>query len=306
MAKYKNYKYNQIDHLAGIVPIGGKILDFRMPWHDSLMPVAPDYLAVEQSVYQCAIAGCETIWIVGHKGITPLVRHRLGDYVLDPANEVASETYKYSSIRKHIPIFYVPILPKDYDRRDSLGWSVLHGADSAFRVSCFISKWTAPTRFFCSFPYGIVPPEAIKSERQNFLRSEKQTFFSYENKTIKDGFHLPFTFDAKDYKNCRDIVKKKNIEDWEKRKEKDAREFSLQEIFEPLDTGSNSVVELPWFHEISSWEKYCKYTSSQQALQLKRHKEVFIKEKRKIFPTERDMDEQKQGRLEEQIRQSED
>jgi len=68
MGKYKKYKYNQIDHLAGIVPIGGKALDFKMPWHDSLIPVAPDYLAVEQAVYQCGIAGCKSIWVVGHKG----------------------------------------------------------------------------------------------------------------------------------------------------------------------------------------------------------------------------------------------
>ena len=51
-------------HLAGIIPVAGQPLEFNMPWHDSLMPIAPDYLALERSVVECAYAGCETIWIV--------------------------------------------------------------------------------------------------------------------------------------------------------------------------------------------------------------------------------------------------
>ena len=48
-------------HLAGIVPVAGQDLGFGFPWHDSLMPIAQDYLAVEHAVLSCAYAGCETI-----------------------------------------------------------------------------------------------------------------------------------------------------------------------------------------------------------------------------------------------------
>ena len=71
-------------HLAGIVPVAGQPLDFKMDWHDSLMPIAPDYLAVERAVFECAWAGCETIWIVANDDMTPLIRHRLGEWVQDP------------------------------------------------------------------------------------------------------------------------------------------------------------------------------------------------------------------------------
>ena len=71
-------------HLAGIVPVAGQSLDFKMPWHDSLMPVAQDYLAVERAVVECAYAGCETIWVICHDNMQPLIRHRLGDYIQDP------------------------------------------------------------------------------------------------------------------------------------------------------------------------------------------------------------------------------
>lgn len=301
MGKYKRYQYNRIDHLAGVVPIGGKLLDFQMPWHDSMMPIAQDYLAVEHAVYQAAMAGCETIWVVGHKGTTPMLRKRLGDYILDPSNE-GEIINNLSDKRKIVPIFYVPILPRDYDRRDSLGWSVLHGADCAFRVSCFISKWVAPRRFFCSFPYGVVPTEIIRECRNKFSKDETQTFFSYGGKTVKDGIHIPFTFDSADYKNCRDIVKKKNIEDWEQRKEKDAREFTLQEIFEPLDTLNNSVVELSWFYDISSWSNYSKFIGSEEAAQIKKHKIVFTREKRKLFPTNsEELNKNVEGKLEEKV-----
>ena len=121
-------------HLAGIIPVAGLPLDFKMPWHDSLMPIAPDYLAVERSVYECGIAGCETIWIVCHKEMTPLIRHRLGDYILDP-------TINFSLLRKYharaeehlkrIPIYYLPIHPKDRGVRDGLTWSIIYGYKKA-------------------------------------------------------------------------------------------------------------------------------------------------------------------------------
>ena len=39
-------------HLAGIVPVAGQSLDFDMPWHDSMMPIARDYLAEERPVLE--------------------------------------------------------------------------------------------------------------------------------------------------------------------------------------------------------------------------------------------------------------
>ena len=71
-------------HLAGIVPVAGQKLDFNFPWHDCLQPIGKNYLAVERAVLECAYAGCETIWIVCHDDMQPLIKHRLGEYVLDP------------------------------------------------------------------------------------------------------------------------------------------------------------------------------------------------------------------------------
>ena len=131
-------------HLAGIIPVAGQKLDFNFPWHDCLQPIAQDYLAVERAVWECACAGCETIWIVCHNDMQPLIRYRLGDYVQDPlwTNKVRLQMPQEGE--RPIPIHYVPIHPKDRDKRDCLGWSVLYGALTAYWLSRTISQWVSP------------------------------------------------------------------------------------------------------------------------------------------------------------------
>ena len=75
------------NHVVGIVPLVTEPMDFNLDWHDSLMPIAPNYYAVERAVLECAYAGCKTIWIVANDDTTPLIRHRLGDYIQDPVRQ---------------------------------------------------------------------------------------------------------------------------------------------------------------------------------------------------------------------------
>jgi hypothetical protein len=251
-------QFNKIRHLAGIVPVAGQPLDFNLPWNDCLMPIAPNYLAVERAVFQCVLAGCETIWVVGHVGSQPLIRKRVGDLIVDP---VYLQYYKPYEKLKEVSIYYVPIHPRDRAKRDCLGWSVLYGADIAFRISRFISKWLPPERFFCSFPYGIVPDESLRENRKLISGRNKVTY-SHNLKTVKDNLHLPFTFEAQDFFRCRDIVKHKQAEEWGN---KSARFYDLATVFKGLDTDASQMIELPWFHDISSWEGYRNYLSSEQS-----------------------------------------
>ena len=110
-------------HLAGIVPVAGQPLDFNFDWSDCLMPLAPNYTAVERSVIECAYAGCETIWIVCNKDIQPLVKYRIGDYAEDPAYVSRKFAVNPRDHKKEVPIFYVPVHPNDRFRRDCLGSS---------------------------------------------------------------------------------------------------------------------------------------------------------------------------------------
>jgi hypothetical protein len=278
--KYKRYLFKRIIHLAGVVPVGGKPLDFKMPWHDSLIPVAPDYLAIERAIYECALAGCDTIWVVAHKGYTPLIRKRIGDFISDPVslNSIISPIIN----RRDIPIYYVPISPKDQEVRDCLSWSALYGAEMAYRVCYFISKWIQPKRFYCAFPYGITPDKTIR-ENRNILKKERNVIFSHNGKSVKDGLHMSFVFDFYDYKICRDIVKKRNIKDLKERAKIDATNFSILDVFSHLDLQDCLMVELPWFYDISSWEGYRNFLASQEAATVVKNKYVFINNQRRNF-----------------------
>ena len=113
-------------NLAGIIPTAGQSLDFNFPWHDSLIPVGHNYLAVEKAVFDCAMAGCDTIWIVCPKDMQPLIRYRLGDYVVDPWRFYHELHFSGKPKTREISIYYVAALPKDADRRDCLAWSIIN------------------------------------------------------------------------------------------------------------------------------------------------------------------------------------
>ena len=105
-------------HLAGVVPIAGQPLDFKMDWPDCMMPVAPNFTMIEAAIHECAWAGCETIWLICNDDISPLLRYRIGDFVEDPVWANRHMDYRPSESRSRIPVFYVPIHSKDRDKRD--------------------------------------------------------------------------------------------------------------------------------------------------------------------------------------------
>jgi len=266
-------------HLAGVVPVAGPKLDFQFPWHDCMQPIAKNYLAIERAVVECAYAGCETIWVVCNDDMQPLIKHRMGDYIEDPYYLEKAKFVKYpSEHRRQIPIFYSPIHPKDRDRRDSLGWSALHGALTAFVMSNKISKWLSPSRYYIAFPYGVYPPDIIKRSRKR-ISSEKPFFLSYNNLTIKDGEYLGFTMDAKEYISYVNYVKNtctggdkslKISERWS------SRHFGLDKIFKNAIVDKLNTLETNWYFRIDCWENYKIYLSSNES-------DVLIRPNDKMF-----------------------
>ena len=257
-------------HLAGVVPIAGQPLDFNFPWHDSLMPIGEEYLALERAVVECAAAGCETIWIVCHKDTQALVRHRLGEWVYDP---VSLKRGPYSSEEeKQIPIFYVPIHPKDRDKRDCLGWSVLYGALTSYHISRKLSKWVVPDKFYVAFPYGVYSPDILRTHRKKI--SSSGTFhLTHEGKSVKDGEYLGFTFDGEDFKKCRSSVREQATATYDTEGNKlplekrySARHFSLDIVFKSVIMEEENAVELPWYHRVDSWKDYRNFLSSEETV----------------------------------------
>jgi hypothetical protein len=262
-------------HLAGIVPVSGQPLDFKMDWHDCLMPLAPDFTAIERAVLECAWAGCETIWIVANDDVSPLIRHRLGEWINDPVWLGRHQDPFPSQSRKQIPIFYVPVRAKDVGKRDCLAWSVLHGAVTAFEISARLSKWVIPRKNYVAFPYGVYDPSLLRPHRRA-ISSEEPFMLSCEGQSIQTGEYLGFTFDKEDFINCRREIRKGTgeytsevLQDGIYPRNKlpheerwSARHFSLDKIFQCVIIDREKQVEIPHYYSIDSWDNYCTFLSS--------------------------------------------
>jgi hypothetical protein len=240
-------------HLAGIIPVAGRPLDFNMPWHDCLMPIGKDYLAIERSVVECANAGCETIWIVCRKDMQPLIRHRLGDYVQDPAWVLRNYEYNKSDHKRPIPIYYVPLHLNDINKRECLPWSILHGAYISRKISSSMSKWLAPDKYYVSFPHGVYFPTEIRKYR-NDISSDNPFYLAHDGNTIKQGELLGFTFNYDDYYNIKDYMKNRCYQ-----LNKPIKVFTFEESYSYLPNEGEVVKELETYYKIDSWQDYCKF-----------------------------------------------
>ena len=269
-------------HLAGIIPLAGQPLGFNMPWHDSCMPISSNYLAIERAAVECAYAGCETIWVVCHDDIQPLIRYRLGDYINDPVWVARSKDIRPSESKKQIPIFYVPVHPKDRDKRDCLAWSILYGAMSAYNISKTISVWTIPDRYYTAFPYGVYPPDILREHRDQI--SGKEGFsLSFSGETVRDDKYLGFTFNNDDFIMIRKVFREKATglykanpaggiptERLPFEERYSARFFGLSDVFCPLEQDKTSAIKVPWYYDISTWKGYREFMGSEHSKQIRR------------------------------------
>ena len=259
-------------HLAGIVPLVSKPMDFCMDWHDCLMPLAPNFYAIERAVLECAYAGCETIWIVANDDATPLIRHRLGDYVQDPVWIGRKNKYP-SQARKPIPIFYVPCPINHSNKSHCVSWTILHGAQTAYNVGANLSKWCAPNRFYVSFCHGVYPARILRPVRREISR-DSNFALTFHDKSFATGDMLGFTFNIIQMHQAVDMFREvdksllwgKELENEEQYYEEN---FPLDKVFEHVILYIDKELEVPWFHQIDGWENYCQFLASPEKSEMR-------------------------------------
>ena len=262
-------------HLAGIIPVANLSTDMEIHTPEILMPLSPGLTAIQKSVFECAMAGCNTIWIVANDDLAPIVRKIVGEWVYDPV--YFSKPVAFSSEqRKEIPIYYVPIHPKDRDRRDSYGWSILYGAYSAWKTAFKISRWITPDKYYVSFPMSTYDVYKLR-EHRSLIKSRTNNFFlSYDGDTVKNNKPIAFTFTGEDFKQCRRSVNKQTTREYLPPSDNEryptqkiplqhrwsARHFALQTIFEKVSEKNAIKIDLDWYYDISSWRGYCDFLAS--------------------------------------------
>jgi hypothetical protein len=182
--------------------------------------------------------------------------------------------------RKPIPIYYVPVHPKDRDRIDCYAWSILHGANTAYWISRQMSVWVTPDRYYVSFPLSVYPENAPRVHRK-LISSDNNFFFCYNGKTVKDGEYMGFTFGPEDFIKSRQVIRKEGTREWKSsveipterlplEKRWSARYFSLDKVFKPVIILESNVKELGWYHDLSSWEGYTSYFASEESKTIQR------------------------------------
>lgn len=268
-------------HLAGIVPVAGLSSDLATGFPDVLLPVNAGFSAIQKSVFECAMAGCNTIWIVANDDLAPVARKIVGEWIYDPV--YYSRMSRFSSEeRKEIPIYYVPIHPKDRDRRDSHGWSVLYGAYSAWKVAFKISQWVAPDKYYVSFPLSAYDVYRVREHRTEINHKTNNFFLSYDGDTVKDNKPIAFTFTGEDFKQCRRSVNKQTTREYlppspgslyptqklPLSERWSARHFDFQTVFEQVSTKNASKIDLDWYYDISSWEGYQAFLGSPFSIEV--------------------------------------
>jgi hypothetical protein len=190
--------------------------------------------------------------------------------------------------RRPIPIYYVPIHPKDRDRVDCYAWSVLFGALTAYWISKQMSKWVTPDKYYVSFPFGVYPEDTPR-EHRGVISSENNFFLCYNGKTAKDGEYLGFSFGPEDFIKCRQVIRKEGTKTWKNSGNEipteklpleerwSARYFSLDKVLKPVIIEESNKKEVDWFYSIASWDNYINFFASEEAKTIKRPYEGLIK-----------------------------
>jgi hypothetical protein len=246
-------------NLAGIIPVAGQRLDYGVPWDDCMMPIAQDYLAIERSVAECLYAGCQTIWIVASIEQQPLIRHRLMERFHDPES---FNRYRTGSNKreKEVCLYYIPILQRDYIRRNSIVWSSIFGVLNIKKMVGKISSLLVPEKYFISFPYGVYHPWEIKSCRKYLKQSKYQVMVRHDGRTAADGEYLGLTLTWEEAKHLERHLKDKAYNSEVKYA---AKSFSLKDVYEVLETTEDTIYcDIPEYHDTSSWEKYHDFLSN--------------------------------------------
>jgi hypothetical protein len=265
--------------MPGIIPVAGMQTEFGMEWDASLMPVGPNYTALEAAVYETLHAGCNSIWIVANDDIAPLLRHRLGEVATD-IDSIRRGTFAKFGQTKHleVPIYYVPLHPKHRDKVDNYAWSVIYGANVAYWIHTKFSRWTRPHQYYVSFPMGILDPKEVL-EHRSLLRKSVPFYFAHEGKTVKDGAPISFVLTPEEWRRAKHVITT-NSAVWKAPDEGIPTEklppeerlvslsYGLDEVFGDGAAGTHQ--EIKSFYNLTTWDGYVKLVSSELGKKLKR------------------------------------
>jgi hypothetical protein len=267
-------------NLPAIIPVSGMTSEFGMEWDSSLIPVAPNYTALEATIYECLHVGCNSIWIVANDDIAPLIRHRIGEHTTD-IRSLEQATFKKFGQEHHleVPIYYVPIHPKHRDKVDNYAWGAIYGANVAFWIMRMFSRWTVPTAYYVSFPMGAMDPKELLTHRAK-VQKKKTFYFSHQGKTIRDGYPISFVMEPEEWRRAKRTITT-NSAMWKAPPEGElptellpieerlkSLQYNLEDVFGGGPTDNDQ--EIKCFYDLTTWAGYVKFIGSELGSRTRR------------------------------------
>jgi len=262
-----------------------------------MVPLAPNYLAIERAVLECATAGCETIWIVCPSDMQPLLKYRLGEMVQDPVWINRKFDIYPSTSRKEVPIYYIEVHPRDQDKRDCDAWNILYGAKVAKKVCRGLSQWVVPNKYYVAFPNSVYPSQHLRKYRKEISNHGSFFVLTPNGDSVLDGYKVGFAFEASDlgkliklfwdkqsgrYDASQPLEERKNGKFVTKLlpldKRYSGRFFKVEDVFRSIHNSSIIFkIEMEWYYDISTWENFCNFLNSEHRKKMLRPKLPFLK-----------------------------
>ena len=141
------------------------------------------------------------------------------------------------------------------------------------------SRWTRPSQYYVSFPMGMMDPKEVLKHRAT-TRKSAPFYFAYQGKTVKDGLPLSFVLDAEEWRRAKHIITT-NSSVWkapedgglptEKLPPEErlvSRNYGLEDVFGGGPSGPTQ--EMNSFYDLTTWEGYGKFISSELGSKTKR------------------------------------
>ena len=209
-----------------------------------------------------------------------MIKKKIGDFVGDPVWSYRKFDPYPNDSKRQIPVYYVPIHPKDRDKRDCLAWSVLHGSLTVFKTADEISRWVIPNKYYVSFPYGYFPAWQLREHRK-IISSSKNIYISSGDKCMKDNLYTSFTFGKEEFVEFRRVIRTgtgrwkpgvdyKEYQALPIEERWSARFFALEQVFAPFDTERAHEIRVQKFYNIGSWKQYKSFMAENLDNEIKR------------------------------------
>ena len=172
----------------------------------------------------------------------------------------------------------------DLNVRDSIGWGVVNSAVNADYVLKGISKYVRPDRFYAAFVQSAYNPWCLLDQRRKVKNVHHNFYLKFQDKSIKTGDYMGFTFSRSDLSKIRSHVFREgtvrslfgektdnifaNRISLPSEERYSGKNFGLDKVFEPVIMDESNSFELNQYYVIDNWDGYREMLSSTLRLRI--------------------------------------